>query len=298
MWNKAFEFIQSCLEAGSPYRGPILAAIAAVAVFAFYRTSKRLLIRYFRRRPAKAENLQNFLFVYRYVWMAVGAILVVASLSGSIAALGISAAFMGLVFGWSLQSPVTGIAAWLMIVIKRPFKIGDRVIIAGVTGDIIDINLTHIVLNQVGGTVAGEERSGRGVMIPNAILFQQVIYNYAFETKYLLDEVPVMISYESDVDEAEQICLRSAEAATAEAIAKTGQQPFARVELADSGVRIRLRYQILATERQMVSSEIVRLVIAGFNESDRVEFAYPHTEVLYRPKTDTPSISPKQPQTP
>ena len=52
-----------------------------------------------------------------------------------------------------------------------------------------------------------------------------------------------------------------------------------------------MRYQTLATERQRISSEIVRLVIAKFNESDRVEFAYPHTEVLYRPKTDTPSLS-------
>ena len=282
MWEKTVAFVQSCMEQGSPYRGPILAALAGIAVVVFYKITRRLLTRYFRFRSYKAENLQNFLFVYRYVWMAVGAVLVVASLS---------AAFMGLVFGWSLQSPVTGIAAWLMIVIKRPFKIGDRVIIAGVTGDITDINLTHIVLNQVGGTVAGEERSGRGVMVPNAILFQQVIYNYAFETKYLLDEVPVMISYDSDVNEAEQICLQSAAQVTADVIEKAGQQPFARVELADSGVKISLRYQTLATERQRISSEIVRLVIAKFNESDRVEFAYPHTEVLYRPKTDTPSLS-------
>jgi len=41
----------------------------------------------------------------------------------------------------------------------------------------MDVTLTHIILNQVGGTVGGEERSGRAVLIPNAIMFGQVITN-------------------------------------------------------------------------------------------------------------------------
>ena len=86
-----------------------------------------------------------------------------------------------MVLGWSLQAPVTGIAAWLMLILKHPFKIGDRVIIAGITGDVMDITLTHVILNQVGGTVSSEERSGRGILIPNAILFAQTITNYTLE---------------------------------------------------------------------------------------------------------------------
>jgi len=88
--------------------------------------------------------------------------------------------------GWSLQQPVTGIAAWLMIILKKPFKIGDRVVIAGVTGDVTGITLTHVILNQVGGSIGGEERSGRGILIPNAILFQHMIINYTLDQEYML----------------------------------------------------------------------------------------------------------------
>ena len=42
--------------------------------------------------------------------------------------------------GWSLQRPVTGVAAWLMVMIKRPFMIGDRIIIQGVRGDVLEIS--------------------------------------------------------------------------------------------------------------------------------------------------------------
>ncbi len=52
----------------------------------------------------------------------------------------------------------------------------------------------------------------------------------------------------------------------------------------DSGIRIRLRYNAVGTERQRTSSDIVGLIVRGFAANDKVEFAYPHTEVLHRPK--------------
>jgi small-conductance mechanosensitive channel len=288
MWQRVTAFLTDVVGSGSPYRAPILLVLTILALFVGYRLSRRLLKGYLERHAHKAENIQNFLFLWRYLWLGAGFILAVISLSGSIAALGISAAFLGMILGWSLQAPVTGIAAWLMIVLKRPFKLGDRIIIGGIIGDVVDINLTHIVLNQVGGTVSGEEKSGRGVMIPNATLFQQIIYNYTFSTKYILDEVPVLITYESDYDEAVGILVSAAREVVGDIITETGEQPFVRSELADSGVRVRLRYQTLGTDRQRVSSEIVTRIIRGFNATEKVEFAYPHIEAIHRPKP-TPS---------
>ena len=295
MWPNTIATISEILAPESPYRGPILSALTILILCLVYVLLTKALRKYLQHKAYKPENIQNFLFLWRYLWLAVIVVLALISLSGSIATLGISAAFLGMILGWSLQAPVTGIAAWLMIVLKRPFKIGDRIIVAGITGDVIDINLTHIVLNQVGGTIGGEEKSGRGVMVPNAILFQQVIYNYNFETKYILDEVPVLITYESKVSDAEQILVQAAQQVTADILEKLDRKPFVRAELADSGIRLRLRYQAQAMERQRVSSEIVKQIISEFNANPRVEFAYPHTEVLYRPK---PPASAKLGQTP
>jgi len=266
------------------YRGPMLSLLTLLIFVVAYFLITKALRRYLLHRAEKPENVQNFLLVWRYLWMGLALVFVLVSFSGSLTSLGISAAFVGMIMGWSLQAPVTGIAAWLMILLKRPFKIGDRIIIAGIIGDVSDITLTHVHLNQVGGTVSGEERSGRGVLIPNATLFQQIIHNYTLEATYILDEVPVLITYESDFDEAERILLDAARQVTRDIINETGQEPFIRAELADSGIRIRLRYNTLGTDRQRVSSDIVRIVISRFSQSDKVEFCYPHTEVLHRPK--------------
>ena len=290
-WKNVTEAINALVGPTAPYRGLIMAAFTLVAIWLFYWLSKRALRAHLRRRAHKEENILNFMLFWRYLWLGVGVVFVVVSLSGSFATLGISAAFLGMILGWSLQAPVTGIAAWLMIILKRPFKIGDRIIIAGVIGDVTDINLTHIVLNQVGGTIGGEEKSGRGVLIPNATLFQQVIYNYTMETRFILDEVPVLITYESDFTRAGEILLAAARAVTADIIAETSVEPFLRSELGESGVRIRLRYQALAMERQRITSEIVAILIREFNKDPSVEFCYPHTEVIHRPKPPAPAPS-------
>ena len=284
--------------------GPFLGLVTLIGIWLFYQVSRRLLRRYLLQRAMREENAMQFLFMYRYIWLGAAVIFGIVSFSGSLATLGISAAFLGMILGWSLQAPVTGIAAWLMIIMKRPFKIGDRVIIAGIIGDVVDISLTHVLLNQVGGTIGGEEKSGRAVLIPNATLFQQIIYNYTLEgvlaskgtgdpkvsaaeaSSYILDEVVVRITHQSDLDEAERLLVAAAREVTPEIVKATGEEPFIRAELFDSGLHLRLRYQTMAKERQRITSEITRVIVRSFHESPYVEFAYPHTDLLHAPRAD------------
>ena len=87
------------------------------------------------------------------------------------ALLAVIGAFAGMFLGWSLQGPVSGFVAWILITIKRPFKVGDRVLFPsfGLIGDVLDVGVMHTRLNQVGGTVGGEDKSNREILIPNAV---------------------------------------------------------------------------------------------------------------------------------
>jgi len=266
----------------APFRGPILALLTILVLLFTYWVTKRALKSYMEHRAYNEVNVLNFLAMYRYVFIFIAVVFGAIALSGSMKTLGISAGFLGMMLGWSLQAPVTGIAAWLMIILKRPFRLGDRVIIAGIIGEVTDITLTHIILNQVGGTIGGEEKSGRGVLIPNATMFGQIIYNYTLETKYILDEVPVRVTYDSDWDTAEKILLNAARQVAGDIIEDTDQEPFIRSEFFDAGVLIRLRYQSIPSERQRMSSEITKIIFHEFAKTDKVQFCYPHSEVIYQ----------------
>jgi len=279
----------------SKYKGILLSAIVVISLIIIRRILTKFIRSYVHRRAFKEENVVQFMMTWKYVWTAIIAIFGVIALSGSMKTVGLSAGFMGMVLGWSLQAPVTGIAAWLMIILKRPFKIGDRVIIAGIIGDVMDVTLTHIILNQVGGTIGGEERSGRAILIPNAIMFGQVITNYTLQEEFILDEVPVRVTFESDWDEAERILIEAASQVTKDVIEKTGEQPFIRAELFEAGVLLRLRYKVVPPRRQEVTTDIVKIIFQKFFENPKVEFCYPRSEITYEWKNrQLPPPLPKQ----
>ena len=270
----------------SPYRGLILVILTLLFLVNLKAYLTRVMRRKLREQAFLKDNADNFLKVWNVLWKFVIAILVIMAMSGSLKLLGLTAGFFGMMLGWSLQQPVTGIAAWLMIIIKKPFKIGDRVIIAAITGDVTGITLTHVILNQVGGSIGGEERSGRGILIPNAILFQHVIINYTLEQAFMLDEVPVRLTFDSDWERAKEIMIAAAKEVTGDIIATTGEDPFIRAEFLDWGILVRLRYNTIPSKRQEFSTYIIEILLREFGkEFPRVRFAVPSQNIRYRPDT-------------
>jgi len=188
-------------------------------------------------------------------------------------------AFGGMLLGWSLQAPVSGFAAWVLVSLKRPYRPGDRIQFPtlGLTGDIKDIGPMYTMLNQVGGSIASEEAVGRYILVPNAMLFHQVVINYTVsqEAAYMLDEVVARITYDSDWRKAEQILLAAAHTVTADVIAATGSQPYIRADNYDYGVYLRLRYHTRVKDRAETSYKINRQIFEDLQKTPSVDIAIP-----------------------
>jgi len=189
-------------------------------------------------------------------------------------------AFSGLILGWSLQAPVSGVAAWVMVSLMRPFRVGDRIQLPslGLVGDVVELSPMYTQLNQVGGAVGSEEAVNRPILIPNAMLFSQVVINYTArqDAAFILDEVVTRITYDTDWDEAEAILISAAREATGDIIVQTGQEPYVRSDMYDYGVYMRLRFMTKATDRPRITYEIIKRILKGFQRSARVDFAIPY----------------------
>ncbi len=188
--------------------------------------------------------------------------------------------FGGMLLGWSLQAPVSGFAAWILVSLKRPFRPGDRVQFPslGLTGDVKETGPMYTYLNQVGGTIGSEEAVGRYILVPNAMLFSQVVINYTVlqDSPYMLDEVIVRITYDSNWEAAEHILLQAASTITADIIQSTGVQPYIRSDLYDYGVYLRLRYQTHVTDRVEISYRINKMIFEGVQANRSVDLAIPY----------------------
>lgn len=207
-------------------------------------------------------------------------LLTIAYAAGGLRAFGaLFAMFGGMLLGWSLQAPVSGFAAWILVSLKRPFRPGDRIQLPslGLVGDVIDTGPMYTVLDQVGGAVGSEEATGRHILIPNAMLFGQVVINYTVkqEAAYMLDEVIVRMTYDSDWDTAEKIMLEVANLVTSDIATVTGIKPYIRSDLYDYGVYMRLRYQTRVKDRAEIAYNITKSIFREIQKTEKVDLAIP-----------------------
>ena len=284
------------------YSGFVYGILSVIVMIVLFRVMTKMLRRYTRKRAFKEENERAFIRRWQYGYIFAATAICVTAFSGEIQALGITMGFIGSIMAWMLSAPVRNMAGWLFLIISRPFKLGDRIIMGGVTGDVIDITMNFIVLDQVGGTTTGEERSGRGVLVPMSWMFGQIINNYSMKLpsdeagqKYLLDEVVVRITYNSDWDEAERILKEVALEITGDAVAETGEEPYIRAEFFPSGVFVRIRYRVAPTDRQRVWSEIVKRVSERLAESDKVFYCFNRSNVFVNRRQDGSYPPPQHP---
>ncbi len=252
--------------------------------FIVSRLTRKVLMHKAKNRKEKA-TVVVFISMIKYIFIIFGFLAAISSLTGSLTGLSVSAGLFTAAIGWALQRPITGFAAWIMILVRKPFQIGDRILVGDTKGDVSEISLTHIYLNEVGGTIASEEASGRVILIPNSILFEQKIINYTMQDEYILDEVITLVTYESNLEKAKKICLDAANKFFDNELKKKKEgMPFIRVFQQDSGIHVKVRYKVMTSKRIETLSNIHNEIINNIAKTKDVNIAYPHMHLIKNDK--------------
>jgi len=276
---------------------PMITGVIATLVSALiiYKLSARAIRAAIIRAKGTEGDVNMLLGLWRFLITLIVIVFLLGTFFPQFGVLGWAfGTFGGLFLGWALQPPVTGFAAWLLVTLKRPFRVGDRVQLPsfGLVGDVTEVGPMYTVLNQVGGSIGSEEAVGRLILVPNAMLFSNLVINYtpretveveapqsqkARESAYILDEVVVRITFDSDWDEAERILLNTAREVTADIIKATGQEPYIRSDMSDwYGVYMRLRFMTMATDRPRITHEISKRIFKEIKVNDKVDLAIPY----------------------
>lgn len=274
-----------------PYISIIELIIILIVAFIIFRLVsvyiKRSLLKKVKTKK-QTSNVATFIDMLNFIFAIFLIIIAFTAYYGSLGELGFIAGLLTVAIGWALQKPISGVVAWLILITRKPFTIGDRVTISNIKGDISNITLTHIFLNEIGGTIDGEELSGRTIMIPTSIIFDQEVINYTEKDDFILDEVTTLITYESNIKNAEQIVVKSTKKILLpyklDNPKKLGKDPHVRLKFKESGIDITVRFMSLARKRNQITTNITREIFNQIINAEDVEIAYPHTEVVFRNK--------------
>jgi small-conductance mechanosensitive channel len=202
--------------------------------------------------------------------------------------------FMGLLtagLAIALKDLVTNIAGWLFLIIRRPIAVGDRIQIGEVAGDVIDIRLFQFTVLEIGNWVDADQSTGRIIHIPNGKIFTEFQANYTRGFQFIWNEIPVLITFESDWQKAKNILTEVVTGhsqhltQTAEARIKKAAQKFmifynkltptVYTSVRDSGVLLTMRYICEPRSRRGSEQVIWEDVLRQFAQSPDIDFAYP-----------------------
>src|SRR5919107_1793221 len=113
----------------------------------------------------------------------------------------VSLGLISLVLGFALQTPITSLIGWVYILVRAPYRVGDRIKMGGATGDVIDVSYLDTTLWEFGGEyLSTDHPSGRVIKFPNSNVLGQPVYNYSWPLfPYIWNEITFSVAYNSDL---------------------------------------------------------------------------------------------------
>ena len=215
------------------------------------------------------ETLVRFLSkAVRYVALILVAIAVLGQFGVQTASIIAALGAAGLAIGLALQGTLQNIAAGIMLMALRPFKVGEYVSAGAISGTIVEIGLFATQLKTIDGLF---------VFAPNSQLWNTPVTNYTRAEERRFD-LAIGIGYEDDIGKAEKILLDIA-AAEARVLETPAPATFVS-ELGDSAVAVNLRCWMKGADWWATSRDLTKRAKLEF-DAKGISIPFPQRDVHY-----------------
>jgi small-conductance mechanosensitive channel len=258
-----------------------LATAKAVTVYAIGRIED----------AATRFTLQRIQHLIVALFIAVIAVSVIfVNWYAALTALGIGSIIVGL----AVQTPMKSFIAWIFILVRQPYRVGDRIGIDAATGDVIDVGYLDTTLWEFGGQyLSTDHPSGRVIRFPNEKVLDSIIYNYSWPLfPYIWNEIKFHVAYGADLEFIAQTMQRLTEEELGEAMikrVKVFRDLLARTPVDELEVHERprvifrvsentwleaiVRYVVPPREAGRIKTRLIKKLLAALNaEPDKVMF--------------------------
>ncbi|MBE0596951.1 MAG: mechanosensitive ion channel [Desulfuromonadales bacterium] len=238
------------------------------------------------------------------VW-ALAAGLVLSVLAGDIRALVGSVGLFGLALSWALQTPIESFTGWLLNSFQGYYRVGDRVAVGDVFGDVYQIDFLTTTVWEIGspgrGFVNAEQPTGRLITFPNNEVLAGTVVNLTRDFPFVWDELAVQLANESDMGHGMRVLagvarellgshmveparryaeiLRRADLETTIA-----EEPQVFVAMSESWTEVVIRYLVHARERRKWKSELTMRVMEELKKPEhagKLIAVYPRRQLQF-----------------
>ncbi|MEX0959061.1 MAG: mechanosensitive ion channel domain-containing protein [Burkholderiales bacterium] len=252
-----------------------LAYILVLIVVLFYATSvmRALIVRRLLARTSLDRGAREAAgTVTRYIVLLIGLLIIVQTAGINLTTLNVLAGAVGIGVGFGLQNVVNNFFSGLIVMFERPIKIGDRIEVDGIDGDVIEIGArsTKVLTND-----------NIAIIVPNSKFITENVVNWKYSDDVVRFRIPVSVAYGSDARKVEKLLLEVAEAD--EDVLENPPPAVRLIEFGDNGLEFELRaWTSTQTHRKgKLFSSLNFGIYEKFNEND-IEFPFPQRDLHVR----------------
>jgi small-conductance mechanosensitive channel len=225
------------------------------------------------------------------------AVVAVAALwHGFAGRLGVVLGFAAAGVAFAMQEVIGALAGWFNIVSGGIFRVGDRIQMGGVQGDVIDITPLRTKILEMGTSVdrrsddgddvpatwvRGRQYTGRFVAISNKATFTEPVFNYSAMFGFVWEELTIPIPFDADLDAAERILTDEAQRASSSRDARSAMAAAARrypiphteveprvfLHATDNYVEMAARFVVPVRTARTAKSDLTQRILARLREA-------------------------------
>ena len=257
----------------------ILAVLLSLIILAISKIIQKNISK-FVKDTSSNYRIRKFINFFGFILIIIAISIIYSNLLGGLTvALGVTGA--GIAF--ALQEVIASIAGWVALVFGKFYKVGDRVLLGGIKGDVIDIGIFRTTLMECGDWIKGNLYNGRVVRIANSFVFKEPVYNYSADFPFLWDEIVLPIRYGSDVEFTKNTFMEIAERLVGEyaknsvvawkelvnkyMLENAKVEPMVTIEATENWINFTIRYIVNYKQRRITKHNLFVEILKGVEQS-------------------------------
>jgi len=245
-----------------------------IIVLLLSEVSQKAILRYVR----DARKRHQLLLLRRIVTVVLMAIVLAMGFVSEFASLATFAGFITAGIALALQTVIVSVAAYFFLIGRHGVRVGDRITVSGVTGDVVDVGLVRLSMMELGGTASDLHSTGRVVVFSNSVIFQAApFFKQIPGTGYVWHEVVVKLERGADYTLAEGKLLEAVNSVYSQyresleqqhqtleglfAIPVSVPSPQARLQLGENRLDLVVRYPVVLHRESEIDNQVAKKVV-------------------------------------
>jgi small-conductance mechanosensitive channel len=256
--------------------------LAFTFIFVAFLIGARILTRLLSSRVLSHVNIDegtkyNLERILNYTVGIIGAIVAFQFIGIDLSGLAVIFGLLSVGIGFGLQNVTSNFIAGLILLFERPIRVGDRVTVGDILGDVTSINMRSTTILSIDNI---------SVIVPNSEFIAQRVTNWSYGDKKVRVNMDVGVSYNSDLETVLR-CLREVADENSDVL-RTPEPAVHLVEFGDSSWNLKLRCWIAEPKAQQSIRSAINCAIVNKFRENNVEIPFPQRDLHVRSSIEIP----------